>query len=103
MSTTPPLQQQEQASLDIPSRQVYRRAHAPRQGEQFFPLHSGCHADVALHRYTAKSRRKEERKKASGGKRGTVWEEEYLLGSLSRTVETRLPSLQSAPTGILFP
>lgn len=38
-------------------------------------------------------------RKEAGGKKGTIWEEDYLLGSLSRMVEGRLASFQSQ----LFP
>lgn len=45
---------------------------------------------------TSRGRRKEARRKSGGDKKGTVWEEDYLLGSLSRTLSEKLAGLQSA-------
>lgn len=45
---------------------------------------------------TAKSRRKEERKKATG-KKGSVYEEEYLMKSISQLCTSKLPELQGGP------
>lgn len=50
---------------------------------------------------TKRSRKKAEAKKATGGHKGTVYEETYLLNSIKRSLDDRLATLQSEAAAFL--
>ncbi|ODV62812.1 Elongator subunit IKI3 [Ascoidea rubescens DSM 1968] len=77
-----------EANGDIPDGVSVAESMASTK-ESFFTRYTGKTSGTAktgVSRRTVKNRRREERKKARG-KKGTVYEEEYLINSVSRLVE----------------
>ncbi|PGH16468.1 hypothetical protein AJ79_01799 [Helicocarpus griseus UAMH5409] len=75
------------AGADIPDNVSLAPTDASTMaGRSMFTRYTGTTAGTGASRKTSKTRRREERKRARG-KKGTVYEEEYLVNSVRRLVE----------------